>query len=156
VKESVAVLFDEGFDAAEYSSDIEPLSKRRMILDSFEEPSNSTRFLVAVKCLDEGVNLPIMNSAILVSSSRSTREFVQRRGRILRRHPDKPYAVIHDIVVLPFTSPEDEYPITKSELDYVKEELSRVAHFGKNALNRDEVDTGGILRILEHAYYAKD
>ncbi len=156
VKDSVAVLFDEGFDATEYSSDIEPMSKRRKILDSFEEPSNSSRFLVAVKCLDEGVNLPIMNSAILVSSSRSTREFVQRRGRILRRHPDKPYAVIHDIIVLPFVSSEDEYLVTPSEFEYVKAELDRVAHFGKNALNHDEVDTSGIMRMLEHAYYTKD
>jgi len=150
-KESTRILFDLGFEATEYSSSINPVMKRRQILDSFEEPGNSTKFLVAIKCLDEGINLPIMNSAILVSSSKSTREFTQRRGRVLRKHKDKPFATIHDIIVLPFTSPDEAYAISQSELEYVRAELHRVEHFGKNALNKNEIDVSSIIRMFEKA-----
>ena len=60
--------------------------------------------LVAIKCLDEGINIPSITDALILSSNDDYREFVQRRGRILRLYGDKQCAHIYDVIVLP--SPE--------------------------------------------------
>jgi superfamily II DNA or RNA helicase len=57
--------------------------------------------VVAIKCLDEGVDIPAATHALVLASSRNPREFIQRRGRILRRAPDKTVATLMDILVLP-------------------------------------------------------
>lgn len=57
--------------------------------------------LVAIRCLDEGINIPSIKSALILASNDDYREFVQRRGRILRRYKDKASATIYDVVVLP-------------------------------------------------------
>lgn len=57
--------------------------------------------LVAIKCLDEGVDIPSITHALILASSRNPREFIQRRGRVLRRAPGKALAYIHDAIVLP-------------------------------------------------------
>ena len=57
--------------------------------------------LVAIRCLDEGVNLPALDRALILASSSNPREFIQRRGRVLRRAPGKYRAVIHDAMVVP-------------------------------------------------------
>lgn len=58
--------------------------------------------LVAKKILDEGVDIPSVRTAILMASSTSQREWVQRRGRVLRRDPSDPdkRATIYDIPAL--------------------------------------------------------
>ena len=58
-------------------------------------------------CLDEGIDVPEFKGAVLVASSRSKRQYIQRRGRVLRNHPSKKYAVIHDILVIPEIHPKD-------------------------------------------------
>jgi superfamily II DNA or RNA helicase len=68
--------------------------------------------VLAIKCLDEGVDIPIINKAIILSSSSNPREFVQRRGRVLRRHPAKRLAQIWDLVSVR----SDGRPIAGSEL----------------------------------------
>jgi superfamily II DNA or RNA helicase len=57
--------------------------------------------LTSMKCLDEGVDVPRSEMAIFCASTGNERQFIQRRGRILRKHPDKSFAVIHDLVVIP-------------------------------------------------------
>ena len=57
--------------------------------------------LVAIRCLDEGINIPSIKSALILSSNDNYREFVRRRGRILRNDKNKEYATIYDIIVLP-------------------------------------------------------
>ena len=57
--------------------------------------------MVAIRCLDEGINIPSIKSALILSSNDNYREFVQRRGRILRQYGDKKMANIYDVVVLP-------------------------------------------------------
>lgn len=57
--------------------------------------------LVAIRCLDEGVDVPATKTAYILASSTNPREFVQRRGRILRKSPGKDYAYIHDFIVVP-------------------------------------------------------
>ncbi len=57
--------------------------------------------LVSIRCLDEGVNIPSVSHALILASSRNPREFIQRRGRVLRKTPGKNVAYIHDVVVVP-------------------------------------------------------
>jgi ERCC4-related helicase len=137
--ECLKILFEEGYEVYEYSSRIEPEVRQRVLM-SFAETSHNSKFLVAVKCLDEGIDVPICDSSILVSSSRSTREFIQRRGRVLRVHPTKPKSVIHDIVILPFTNWDDAYGLTPAEYDFVEAELRRISEFAKNAINKEDLE----------------
>lgn len=54
-----------------------------------------------MKCLDEGVDIPRTEQAIFCSSTGNPRQFIQRRGRILRKHDEKRFAKIFDLVVIP-------------------------------------------------------
>jgi len=81
--------------------------------------------MLAVKCLDEGVDLPRVNKAIIMASSTNPREYIQRRGRVLRRHPDKSSAQIYDL--LSFRHDGDE-PATCGEIE-------RALLFSKSARN---------------------
>jgi superfamily II DNA or RNA helicase len=70
--------------------------------------------MLAVKCLDEGVNLPRVNKAIIMASSTNPREYIQRRGRVLRTHPEKYAAQIYDLLVF---RADGETPSTCSEIE---------------------------------------
>jgi len=83
--------------------------------------------LTSMKCLDEGVDVPRAELAIFCASTGNPRQFIQRRGRILRQHPAKPFAYIHDLVVIPELNPNSEsYNLERSML---KKELERVNNF---------------------------
>jgi superfamily II DNA or RNA helicase len=153
LEECRRIIFDEGYEAMEFSSEIDA-KERVAVKESFARETTGNKFLVAVRCLDEGVDLPVCDSAILISCSRSTREFIQRRGRVLRRHPSKGISTIHDILVLPFTKAEDAYTLSPSEYDFVDAELRRAEEFSKNALNRESIKTDE-LRALFRRYSAK-
>lgn len=83
--------------------------------------------LTSMKCLDEGVDVPRSELAIFCASTGNPRQFIQRRGRVLRKHPDKYMAEIHDLVVAP------ELSVTsasyKMEQSLLKGELMRVKNF---------------------------
>ena len=132
--ECLRVAFEEGLDPSEYSSRVD-VSKRAKLRKEFEMEHGSVGVLVAVRCLDEGVDLPACDSAVLVASSRSTREFIQRRGRILRLHPLKTISVIHDILVVPFSKPNEAYRLIPSEWDATDAEFRRAMAFAKSAEN---------------------
>ncbi len=89
--------------------------------------------IVSIRCLDEGVDIPDASHAIILASSLNPREFIQRRGRVLRRPRDivKPFATIHDAIVIPPLEGE-ESGIFRS-LAY--SELARCAAFAKDAIN---------------------
>ena len=57
--------------------------------------------VVAIKCLDEGVDIPSVTHALILASSKNPREFVQRRGRVLRRATEKSLAFVYDAIVMP-------------------------------------------------------
>jgi superfamily II DNA or RNA helicase len=57
--------------------------------------------VVAIKCLDEGVDIPSVSHALILASSKNPREFIQRRGRVLRTAPNKTLAYVHDSIVVP-------------------------------------------------------
>ena len=83
--------------------------------------------LTSMKCLDEGVDVPRSELAIFCASTGNPRQFIQRRGRVLRMHPDKYMAEIHDLVVAPEVSPTaSSY---KMEQSLLKGELMRVKNF---------------------------
>lgn len=75
------------------------LTEREFILKKFNE--EYYQVLIAIKCLDEGVDIPPARIAIIMASSGNPREHIQRLGRIIRRYPGKKKAIIYDLFVLP-------------------------------------------------------
>jgi superfamily II DNA or RNA helicase len=109
-------------------------SNREDILRDFE--IGKIHVLTSMKCLDEGIDIPRSELAIFCSSSGNPRQFIQRRGRVLRQHKDKLHAVIHDIVVVPeININEGSYEM---ERNLIKTELSRVVDFSSLAINKTE------------------
>lgn len=74
--------------------------------------TNRGGVLLAIKCLDEGIDIPLINRALILASSTNPREYVQRRGRVLRRSPGKYSAQIYDVLV----TGADGLAITPSEV----------------------------------------
>ena len=89
--------------------------------------------LTSMKCLDEGVDVPRSELAVFCASTGNPRQFIQRRGRVLRTHPDKKMAELHDLVVVPEVNPySDSYRMEQSLL---RGELMRVINFSSLAVN---------------------
>lgn len=98
---------------------------REELLRKFE--NGKVQVLTSMKCLDEGVDVPRSELAIFCSSTGNPRQFIQRRGRVLRKHPQKEYAIIHDLVVVPEIGSQNNcYAMERSLL---KGELLRVKNF---------------------------
>ena len=102
------------------------------ILDSFAKGANQV--LLAKKVLDEGIDIPSIREAFIVASSTVEREWVQRRGRVLRRHPGKPWAIVHDFLALP-PVPLMRGDGTRALKKIVETELNRAYAFGGFAQN---------------------
>lgn len=115
------------------------------LLHSFE--NGKVDVLLSMKCLDEGVDIPRTEQAIFCSSTGNPRQFIQRRGRILRKHPDKKFAKIFDLVVIPLVT--NGSPNFDSERKLVQKELERVVHFAYMAINKYEA-IEGLKRICEY------
>jgi superfamily II DNA or RNA helicase len=111
------------------------------ILRGFSEGKIDVLF--AMKMLDEGVDIPRAEVGIFCSSTGNPRQFIQRRGRLLRKHADKAFATIYDMVVIPNQS-ENDPSIFSMERNLVKNELRRVAYFSSLSMNfydsRKELD----------------
>ena len=88
--------------------------------------------LISMKCLDEGVDVPRSELAIFCSSTGNPRQFVQRRGRVLRTHDDKKFATIHDLIVLPDKNSIENIDTVKG---LIVSELLRVNDFASLAMN---------------------
>lgn len=122
----VNILNDKGFKPSQFTCE-ETMKDREMLIDNFDKGYIST--LVAIRCLDEGINIKSIKSALILASNDNYREFVQRRGRILRKYPGKTVANIVDIIVLPSLEAKDIAEI----------ELRRYYEYAKLALNKDEL-----------------
>lgn len=108
-------------------------SDREQTLRDFA--SGQLQVLTSMKCLDEGVDVPRSELAIFCASTGNPRQFIQRRGRILRTHKDKAFATIHDLIVIPEVNPKsDSY---RMEKNMVKAELNRVKNFAMLSRNLD-------------------
>jgi len=104
---------------------------REEVMQNFEQ--GNIDMLFSMKCLDEGVDIPRAELAIFCSSTGNPRQFIQRRGRVLRQHPDKEKAVIHDLVVIPNVGNEES--IFAIEKSLIKQELTRVIYFASLSRN---------------------
>ena len=98
---------------------------REEILNDFA--SGKLHVLTSMKCLDEGVDVPRSELAIFCSSTGNPRQFIQRRGRVLRTHPDKKMAELHDLVVVPKVTPNSNS--FRMEQSLLMGELLRVKNF---------------------------
>ncbi len=108
-------------------------TNREEILENFEQ--SNIHVLTSMKCLDEGVDVPRSELAIFCASTGNPRQFIQRRGRVLRLHKDKIHATIHDLVVVPEISDESTFEMEKG---LVKKELERVVDFANLAMNKTD------------------
>jgi superfamily II DNA or RNA helicase len=109
------------------SSAYDGRSQREHIIDNFAVGNH--QILFAVDCLDEGVDIPSAEIGILLASSGNPKEFIQRRGRLMRKFPGKELARIYDFVVLP---PPEFRSLQETEIRRIKE-------FGQLAINYPEI-----------------
>lgn len=106
--------------------------------------------ITAIKCLDEGVNIPNIHIAFIMSSSRNPKEFIQRRGRLLRKSEGKEKAIIYDLIILPREISEIRFGDFESDKNIVLGELARAYEFGRVSLN--PVETDALIEQLQNAY----
>jgi DNA phosphorothioation system restriction enzyme len=109
------------------------LTERETLRHEFE--SGELQGLVAIRCLDEGIDIPAIQTAVILSSSGNPRQFIQRRGRVLRPHPSKERATIFDMIVIP---PDLERKTLEVERNLLKKELKRFVEFADLADNSGE------------------
>ena len=107
----------------------EGIDERMRLIDAFN--NGYIEYLVAIRCLDEGINIPSIRSALILSSNDNYREFVQRRGRILRLYKGKEMAHIYDVIVLP----------SRTNKNFAEIELRRYFEYSRLALNKSNLLT---------------
>ena len=125
---SIVRDIDSSITVAQYTSKSKDRSE---ILSAYS--SGKLDVLTSMKCLDEGVDVPRSELAIFCASTGNPRQFIQRRGRILRTHKDKDFAVIHDLVVAPIVNSKSQaYTV---ERNLLRSELKRVKDFAELSEN---------------------
>ncbi|RVU83646.1 DEAD/DEAH box helicase [Leucothrix sargassi] len=124
------LLYRYGVNVSKFTAE-ESSSQRAKILNSFK--NQSIDGLVAIRVLDEGFDVPACRTAFLLASSRNERQFIQRRGRILRRHEGKEISDIFDFIVLPPVGTKDS--VAKN---LVYKEMERVTEFIRICSNKNE------------------
>ena len=113
-----------GIIAKTYHSKMNDFNKNKT-LDLFEREGG---LLIAMKCLDEGVNIPCISHGMVLSSTTNPREFVQRRGRMLRKFPGKKIALIFDTFALPHESGEN--------IGFLFQEILRAKELAEDSVNK--------------------
>ncbi|AIZ56887.1 ATP-dependent RNA helicase DbpA [Candidatus Methanoplasma termitum] len=114
-------------------------AERKEILKLFS--NGDLRALVAIKCLDEGVDVPSTENAIIMASTGNPREYIQRRGRVLRRYfnektkSEKTHANIFDFIVIPG---EESGKYRDAESDIFNKEFRRFCEFSIYSMNHSE------------------
>jgi len=112
------------------------LSERDFLIKQFSE--GVYRALVSMRCLDEGVDVPPARLAIMLDNSGNPREYIQRRGRVLRKYPGKENAVIHDIIVEPVLRLTTSQELGDLERKIIAKELQRYRDFAHSSQNASE------------------
>lgn len=120
--------------------------ERETLLKGFDEGRYDA--LVAMRCLDEGVDVPSTKQAILMSNSRNPKQFIQRRGRVLRKAESKDFAEIYDTIVVPSLNPSQE--VLESERAILEKELRRFEEFASTA--RNEIEARNTIQRLKRIY----
>lgn len=122
-----ALLSQLGIVSHQFTSAETPRPEASDILERFG--NGDYQVLTAMKVLDEGIDIPQTDTAYILASSTVRREWVQRRGRILRRAPGKQCATVHDFLVCP---PDAQ---TTDGRAILKGELARADEFAKSCAN---------------------
>ena len=153
--------FDFGMRTAQFTSR-EDSKERKRRLEEFQ--NGEIQALIAIKCLDEGVNVPAIKTAYILASTTNPKEYIQRRGRVLRLYPGKEAAYIYDFITLPreLTTVENtSSELAKSERALVVKEIRRMREFCHIALNPYEtqmliMDLRDIYNVTEEKILEKD
>lgn len=125
-----------------YHQYISGLDDAPSILEAFER--GDIQILLSMKCLDEGVDIPRAQYAIFISSTGNPRQFIQRRGRVLRTCKGKDKAYIWDMIVVP---PDIENSASQTDINLFTGELKRVLNFAALADNKMEILYGDLRGI---------
>lgn len=140
----VGILSRRNISAKRYTEDTgsRPLRKykgkteRQYVIDEFTD--HTVQVLVAIKCLDEGIDIPSAKRAIIMASSSNPREFIQRVGRVIRISEGKDLAEIYDMTVVPDVM-HLKSDLLKFELDVFDKEQNRIFDISQNSVNSVEV-----------------
>lgn len=159
-KEVLKAVSSTGLRCHEFVHYVNPKERQRL-LSQFD--SGEIQVLIAVRCLDEGVDVPTTRMAYIMASSTNPREFIQRRGRILRKAQGKERAIIYDFLVAPAT--ERINAQIGADISVLRREMPRFAEFSSAAINEFEARAAvhetlnrlGMLHLLEekpwHIYH---
>lgn len=132
----------------------EESAREREVLKTMFADGRHLQALVAIRCLDEGVNIPSIRTAFILASSTNPKEYVQRRGRVLRRYPGKSHATIYDFITLPVglrqghILPEEDLNVFRS---LINREIARMKDFASIAENPSTTDR--LVNELLAAFY---
>jgi superfamily II DNA or RNA helicase len=126
----VDALREVGLSSRKYDSETELVVRKKILKDFGQKKLDG---IVSMRCLDEGVDVPNAASAIFMASSNNPRQFVQRRGRVLRKAPGKSEALLVDLFVVPNLSPDSEW--WDFEKKIVEREIRRADEFADSAIN---------------------
>lgn len=140
------MIYDMGITTHTYSSELDDKTKQ-MVLKNFEK--GKFNILTAIKCLDEGIDIPSLECAFILASNMDSKQFIQRRGRILRKAKNKKYAFIYDFVVVPTLNQNLINSLNFDELKVERKifgnELKRVYEFAELCENKSDV----LFKIIE-------
>ena len=118
-------------------------SEREHIISKFK--SKDYQVIVAIKCMDEGIDIPTADIGILMASSTNPREYIQRVGRIIRQSPNKMHAELYDICVDTINILDDEYVALERKIK-AKEQI-RLKEIAENSIN--SIDALTIINSLD-------
>ena len=133
IDEVTKILDKHGWRTSKFTSE-QSLSVRKQIMVSFKNATIDA--LVSKRVLDEGIDVPACSQAFIMASTRNERQYVQRRGRVLRRAPGKEKAVIYDFVVIP---PEGRRKVS-CFISMLNQEIHRVNEFSILSINKPHMD----------------
>lgn len=144
-----------GMEVAKFTSE-ENMETRATIKEQFQK-GDRLQAIVAIKCLDEGVNIPGIRTAFILASTTNPKEYIQRRGRVLRKAEKKPFAEIYDFVTLPRELDSVSGLTTEQaqrDLSLVKNELARIKEFGRLSMN--SMEANDLIWDIQEAYHIID
>lgn len=146
---------DMGMKVSQFTSK-EDMDERMILKQEFAKGDN-LQALIAIKCLDEGVNIPQIRTAFILASTTNPKEYIQRRGRVLRLAEGKECAEIYDFITLP--RPLDDVqslPVEYTQYDksLVIRELTRMEEFARIADN--PIDSHELIWDIREAYHIED
>ena len=140
-----------GMRVTKFTSEEDAAERERIKVD-FAEGAH-LQALVAIRCLDEGVNIPSIRTAFILASSTNPKEYVQRRGRVLRKFTGKTHAVIYDFITLPIPLAEvAEYDpeVIESVKSLARREIIRLRDFA--AIAENPFDSDSLIAEIQRSY----